>query len=260
MTPTPNPSRSPSRPSSSSTRRRSSTTPSRSSFRSGRTTRRCRSRQVRTSTTSTRSNPTDPETIAPHPDVEYTTTAEVDAHELKRAVATVFGSGDGAVYVTLTDGALWATVPDVEAVGTASLSGTDGPQTYTRLSDELFGRCSGGSTPTRHSSEHARRVPVPRRGNPPRTIVPRCSTRTSTTRSRFRSMPNARLRRRATHRHREGRRSFRQLSSSRPAVEHFGRRFPDDAIGLIPMRTGSPRSEHRRSSPADPTSEEVDVL
>jgi len=54
----------------------------------------------------------------------------VDAHELKRAVATVFGSGDGAVYVTLTDGALWATVPDVEAVGTASLSGTDGPQTY----------------------------------------------------------------------------------------------------------------------------------
>jgi len=34
--------------------------------------------------------PTDPETIAPHPDVEYTTTAEVDAHELKRAVATVF--------------------------------------------------------------------------------------------------------------------------------------------------------------------------
>jgi len=83
--------------------------------------------------------PTDPETIAPHPDVEYTTTAEVDAHELKRAVATVFGSGDGAVYVTLTDGTLWATVPDVEAVGTASLSGTDGPQTYTRLSDELFG-------------------------------------------------------------------------------------------------------------------------
>jgi len=83
--------------------------------------------------------PTDPETIAPPPDVEYTTTAEVDAHELKRAVATVFGSGDGAVYVTLTDGALWATVPDVEAVGTASLSGTDGPQTYTRLSDELFG-------------------------------------------------------------------------------------------------------------------------
>jgi len=108
--------------------------------------------------------PTDPETIAPHPDVEYTTTAEVDAHELKRAVATVFGSGDGAVYVTLTDGALWATVPDVEAVGTASLSGTDGPQTYTRLSDELFEQCSGGSTRRDTPSEHARRVPVPRRG------------------------------------------------------------------------------------------------
>lgn len=83
--------------------------------------------------------PNDPETITPHPEVDYETTAEVDAHELKRAVATVFGSGDGAVYVTLTDDTLWATVPDVEAVGTATLSDTEGPHTYTRLSDELFG-------------------------------------------------------------------------------------------------------------------------
>ena len=81
----------------------------------------------------------DPETVKPHPEVDYETTATADAHELKRAVATVSGSGDGAVYVTLTDDTLWATVPDVEAVGTASLSETDGPQTYTRLSDDLFG-------------------------------------------------------------------------------------------------------------------------
>jgi len=77
----------------------------------------------------------------------------VDAHELKRAVATVFGSGDGAVYVTLTDGALWATVPDVEAVGTASLSGTDGPQTYTRLSDRLFGAVLRRVHPRRDTPE-----------------------------------------------------------------------------------------------------------
>lgn len=83
--------------------------------------------------------PDDPEKITPHPDVEYATTAEVNAYELKRAVATVFGSGDGAVYVTLTDDTLWATVPGVEAVGTASLSDTEGRHTYTRLSDELFG-------------------------------------------------------------------------------------------------------------------------
>lgn len=83
--------------------------------------------------------PDDPETIAPHPDVEYEMTATVEAHELKRAVATVFGSGDGAVYVTLTGDTLWATVPGVEAVGTASLSDTNGPHTFTRLSGELFG-------------------------------------------------------------------------------------------------------------------------
>ena len=83
--------------------------------------------------------PDDPETIAPHPDVEYATTATVEAHELKRAVATVFGSGDGAVYVTLTGDTFWATVPGVEAVGTASLSDTEGPHTFTRLSDGLFG-------------------------------------------------------------------------------------------------------------------------
>ncbi|WP_066418856.1 hypothetical protein [Halorubrum aethiopicum] len=83
--------------------------------------------------------PDDPETISPHPEVEYATTAAVDAHELKRAVATVFGSGDGAVFVTLTDDTLWATVPGVEAVGTASLAKTEGRHTYTRLSDELFG-------------------------------------------------------------------------------------------------------------------------
>lgn len=83
--------------------------------------------------------PDDPDTISPHPDVEYATTATVAAHELKRAVATVFGSGDGAVYVTLTDDALRATVPDVEAVGTASLSEAQGRATYTRLSDDLFG-------------------------------------------------------------------------------------------------------------------------
>lgn len=83
--------------------------------------------------------PNDPETITPHPEVDYETTATVNAHELKRAVATVFGSGDGAVYVTLTDDTLWATVPSVEAVGTASLSALDGPHTFTRLSDDLFG-------------------------------------------------------------------------------------------------------------------------
>jgi len=95
--------------------------------------------------------PTDPETIAPHPDVEYTTTAEVDAHELKRAVATVFGSGDGAVYVTLTDGALWATVPDVEAVGTASLSARTVRRPTRGSQTSCSEQCSGGSTPTRHS-------------------------------------------------------------------------------------------------------------
>ncbi|WP_152421848.1 hypothetical protein [Halorubrum saccharovorum] len=83
--------------------------------------------------------PDDPDTISPHPDVEYATTAQVDAHELKRAVATVFGSGDGAVYVTLTGDTLWATVPDVEAVGTATLDMVEGPHSYTRLSDDLFG-------------------------------------------------------------------------------------------------------------------------
>jgi hypothetical protein len=83
--------------------------------------------------------PDDPEETNPHPEVEYATTATVAAHELKRAVATVFGSGDGAVYVTLVDDTLRATVPDVEAVGTASLSETEGRSTYTRLSDELFG-------------------------------------------------------------------------------------------------------------------------
>jgi len=66
-------------------------TPTPSRTRSGRTTRRCRSVNYVDAL-----EPTDPETIAPHPDVHHDD-PEVDAHELKRAVATVFGSGDGAV-------------------------------------------------------------------------------------------------------------------------------------------------------------------
>ena len=83
--------------------------------------------------------PDDSEPNDPHPEVEYATNAKIAAHELKSAVSTVFGSCDGAVYVTLADDTLRASVPGVEAVGTASLSETEGRSTYTRLSDELFG-------------------------------------------------------------------------------------------------------------------------
>jgi len=84
---------------------------------------------------------------------------------MKRAVATVFGSGDGAVYVTLTDGALWATVPDVEAVGTASLGHGRSADLHAALRRAVRSSAPAGPPPTRHSRVSTRdEFPVPRRG------------------------------------------------------------------------------------------------